>query len=206
MINSRVLFNGFYLSPENHWIDWHAGNKFEGINYDIYLFLNHNDVVSMSVDSLDFSFDIFNSRMNYIDTYKVLDKNTIEITFNPNDEYPVRKNFTILSSNILLDKDLREYHFKYTIGIEFEEIELMLAINRGDDIWAASNPLELNLLFKDLSLIPVNSLKTPETLANYLINLSDPAVLKQITGFGKEAQTLSKSGYIYNTSTKMFIK
>lgn len=82
----------------------------------------------------------------------------------------------------------------------------MQAINRGDDIWAASNPLELNLLFKDLSLIPVNSLKTPEALANYLKNLSDPAVLNQITGFGKETQTLAKSGYIYNTTTKMFVK
>ncbi len=88
----------------------------------------------------------------------------------------------------------------------FNEPWLMQAINRGDDIWAASNPLELNLLFKDLSLIPVNSLKTPEALANYLKNLSDPAVLNQITLFGKETQTSAKSGYIYNTTTKMFVK
>ena len=80
------------------------------------------------------------------------------------------------------------------------------AITRGDDIWAASNPLELNLLFKDLSLVPVNSLKTSEALANYLKNLNDPAVLNKITGFGKETQVLSQNGYIYNSTTKMFVK
>ncbi len=80
------------------------------------------------------------------------------------------------------------------------------AIDRGDDIWAASNPMELNLLFKDLSLVPVNSLKTPESLARYLENLNDPAVLNQITGFGKEAQILSKSGYKYDITLKMFVK
>ena len=88
----------------------------------------------------------------------------------------------------------------------FNEPWLKEAIERGDDIWAASNPMQLDLLFKDLSLIPVNSLETPRDLANYLKNLNDPAVLNQLTGFGKETQLLSKNGYIYDSSKKMFLK
>jgi hypothetical protein len=88
----------------------------------------------------------------------------------------------------------------------FNEPWLDEAIKRGDDIWSASNPLELNLLFKDLTLVPVDALKTPQNLSNYLKKLTDSAVQNQITGFGKEVQVLSQNGYIFNVNSKMFLK
>ena len=45
---------------------------------------------------------------------------------------------------------------------------MMLRLNK--------NPLELNLLFKDLTLVPVDALKTPQNLSNYLKKLTDSAV------------------------------
>ncbi len=80
------------------------------------------------------------------------------------------------------------------------------AISRGDDIWAASSPLDINLLFKKLDKVPVDKLKTPQDLAEYLKNLNDPDILQQISGFGNEVRTLSQHGYTYNTTSKMFIK
>ena len=202
----RLLYSGFYLSPPFPWEDAHASHLFKGINYDIYLFTKNFKVLSQSVNSLDFDFKIFNERKSNFDEFKFVDNFSIEVTFNPTSKFSAQKLFTILSPKILLDEKLNEYHFKYTAGIDFNEQYLQEAIARGDDIWAASNPLELNLLFKDLSLAPVNSLKTSEALANYLKNLNDPAVLNKITGFGKETQVLSQNGYIYNSTTKMFIK
>lgn len=89
---------------------------------------------------------------------------------------------------------------------EFNKPWLDAAIKRGDDIWAASNPMELNLLFKNLDGIPVDQIKTPSELANYLKNLKDTEILDEITGFGNELKLLSENEYIYNQTTKLFVK
>jgi len=88
----------------------------------------------------------------------------------------------------------------------FNEPWLNEAVARGDDIWSASNPLELNLLFKDLDGIPIDKLKTSDALARYLKGLEDQSILGKLTGFGKETQVLSKNGYIFNIDSKMFLK
>jgi hypothetical protein len=93
-----------------------------------------------------------------------------------------------------------------TFWDDFNKPWLQEAINRGDDIWSATNPLEVNLLFKNLDNVPVSSISTPLNLANYLKNLNDPLVLKELTGFGKETQLLSKNGFIFDPSLKMFKK
>lgn len=85
------------------------------------------------------------------------------------------------------------------------------AIRRGDDIWAASDPMDLSLLFKNLDKVPVDQITSPQKLASYLKGLdpSNPkhtAILKEITGFGNEIKLLSENDYIYNSTTKMFIK
>ncbi|TPN89251.1 fibronectin type III domain-containing protein [Aquimarina algicola] len=89
---------------------------------------------------------------------------------------------------------------------EYNKPWLMAAINRSDDIWAASNPMELNLLFKSLDDVPVNRIRTPQDLADYLKTLKDQVVLKQITGFGNEVKLLSEQGYVYDTIKFRFIK
>ena len=88
----------------------------------------------------------------------------------------------------------------------FNEPWLNEAVARGDDIWSASNPLELNLLFKDLDGIPIDKLKTSDALARYLKGLEDQSILGKLTGFGKETQVLSKNGYIFNIDSRMFLK
>ncbi len=80
------------------------------------------------------------------------------------------------------------------------------AIRRGDDIWAASDPMDLSLLFKRLNNVPVEDIKSPTDLANFLKNLDDFEILDEITGFGNEIKLLSENDYIYNSTTKMFIK
>lgn len=88
----------------------------------------------------------------------------------------------------------------------FNQPWLEAAIQRGDDIWAASDPMDLTLLFKSLDLVPVDEIKTAQDLAEYLANLKNPAVLKEITGFGNEIKLLSENGYVYNQTSKMFVK
>ena len=89
---------------------------------------------------------------------------------------------------------------------EFNKPWLEEAIKRGDDIWAASDPMEINLLFKNLDGIPIKDIKTPSDLAYYLKNLKDTEILDDITGFGNELKLLSENGYIYNETSKMFIR
>lgn len=89
---------------------------------------------------------------------------------------------------------------------------LQTAINRGDEIAAASNPLDINNLFKGLNGIPqselniLNGLSTPEQFASYFKNLNDPDIYSQLSGFGQEFELLSKSNYVLDLGTKKFIK
>lgn len=84
---------------------------------------------------------------------------------------------------------------------DFNEPWLKDAINRGDDIWAASNPMDKTILFKDVSGLP--EINDAAEIYKYFQN---PAKLPDLTGFGKEVKTLIDNGYQFNSSTKMFIK
>ena len=103
--------DGYYISEAFPWIDWHAGHKFEGLNYKVIKFLNDNSVITHSSNSKEISNDFFNDRMDYIDKYVLLDDSTLEITFNPQSKWNVIKQFTILSPEVLLDENLKEYRF-----------------------------------------------------------------------------------------------
>lgn len=197
----KLLCNGFYLSPPFLWEDAHASHIFKGINYSIYLFINNYNVVSLSVENLEFDFDIFKERLKFIDEFKFIDNYSIEITFNPKSKFSTQKLFTLLSSEILLDENLNEYHFKYVVGIDYNERLLQKAINRGDYIWAASNPLDKTLLLKDIKDIP--NISSADDIYKYFLN---PKKYVDLTGFGKEVKTLIDNGYKFNAQTKMFIK
>lgn len=103
--------DGYYLSEEFPWVDWHAGHKFEGVNYYLLKFLNDSDVITPSSKSKEIPKNIFNERMHYIDKYIILDNKTIEITLNPQSKWSVIRQFIILSQEILLDENLKEYRF-----------------------------------------------------------------------------------------------
>ncbi|NVO10122.1 MAG: hypothetical protein HXX16_09195 [Bacteroidales bacterium] len=214
----RILKNGFYInnSPKK-FIDTFSGGFTETNLYECILFTDEYYFAFEKISNLNFNFYLRginaindykkdNSNLNPVKVGKYFFDNKQVFTeyFLSNQIY--KSTYSYLTPDIILDEQLNEYHFKYVVGIEYEEKYFKEIINRGDDIWTASNPMELNLLFKDLSLVPVDALKTPEALANYLKTLSDPAILNQITGFGREVQVLSKNGYVYNNSTKIFIK
>lgn len=105
----KIKTNGYYISEPIHWVDWHASLKFEGDSFYIIKF----DTLKCFFDSID---DISNIHLDNISQkenyglYEIYD-NTIEIRYNPNTEFEVKRFFTILSSEILLDEELKEYRY-----------------------------------------------------------------------------------------------
>lgn len=106
-----IRLDGYYMSEGFQWADWHAGHKFEGVNYELIKFLNKNEVITPSSSSIEIEESIFEDRMNYADRYRLIDDKSLEIIFNPESKWSVTKLFTILSSEILLDENLKEYKF-----------------------------------------------------------------------------------------------
>jgi hypothetical protein len=76
------------------------------------------------------------------------------------------------------------------------------AIKRGDDIWAASNPMDFQLVFRQMPS-DIAAVTTSEELATYLRTYSNEVAL---SGFGKEIKLLSENGYVFDRSTGLFIK
>lgn len=106
-----IRLDGYYMSERFHWVDWHAGHKFEGDKYYLMKFLSKNNVLRASSKKKEIDDNIFENRMDHIDYYIIIDDNTLEITINPNSEWKVIRKFTILSPEILLDENLKEYRF-----------------------------------------------------------------------------------------------
>lgn len=101
---------GYYISEEFTFVDWHAGHKFEETKYYLLKFFDNNCSIRASSKSTEIPETLFKERMDYIDKY-ILDGKTLEITLNPQSEWSVTKRFTILSPEILLDENLKEYRF-----------------------------------------------------------------------------------------------
>jgi hypothetical protein len=106
-----IQINGYYISEEFTLVDWHAGHKFEETKYYLLKFFDNNCSIRASYKSTDIPKSIFKERMNNIDKYIFIDDKTLEITINPQSEWRVTKRFTILSPEILLDENLKEYRF-----------------------------------------------------------------------------------------------
>ena len=103
--------DGYYISEGFPWVDWHAGHKFEGTKYYLLKFIDNNCIIRASSESIEISITIFKDRMDYIDKYHLIDNNTLEIILNPESKWSVTKQFTILSPELLLDENLKEYRF-----------------------------------------------------------------------------------------------
>ena len=80
------------------------------------------------------------------------------------------------------------------------------AAQRGDVIRVVSNPMNLDNLFKSLDRVPVDQLKTPKDLADYLSTVTDSRVLENMSFYGKEVQLLSKNNYLFDNSLNQFVK
>jgi len=103
--------DGYYISEVFSWVDWHAGHKFEEKKFYLLKFLTTENVIRASNKSNKITATIFQDRMNYVDNYLLLDDKTLEITLNPQSKWSVKRQFTIVSPEILLDEDLKEYRF-----------------------------------------------------------------------------------------------
>ena len=99
------------------------------------------------------------------------------------------------------NKDSKKRYRADVLLEDYAEKLLQKAINRGDYIWAASNPLDKTLLFKDIKDIP--NISSADDIYKYFLN---PKKYVDLTGFGKEVKTLIDNGYKFNAQTKMFIK
>ncbi|NVO10123.1 MAG: hypothetical protein HXX16_09200 [Bacteroidales bacterium] len=105
----KINTKGYYISEPVHWVDWQASLKLEGDSFYIIKF----DTLKCFFESVN---DLNNINLNNISQkenyglYEVND-NTIEIKYNPNTEFEVKRMFTILSSEILLDEELKEYRY-----------------------------------------------------------------------------------------------
>ena len=82
----------------------------------------------------------------------------------------------------------------------FNKPWLQEAVNRGDDIWVASDPMDLSLLRKDMSGKAVNFDRVKAALQDPFLTTED------MSGFAKEIKLLIDNGYTYDVNSKMFIK
>lgn len=81
------------------------------------------------------------------------------------------------------------------------------AISRGDVIRVVSDPLDINHVFFNKNNIPTSVFSSPETLANYLKDLSESTPeVSQLGFYGREIRHLFQNGYTYNEELKIFSK
>ncbi len=110
-----IRTDGYYISEAFPWVDWHAGHKFEGTHYYVMKFLSNKKVTSLTFDSKCLSKndlkEIKAITENNGDDYKIYNAQIIIAYETVKDFAPVEKVFTILSPDILLDKNLKEYKF-----------------------------------------------------------------------------------------------
>lgn len=89
---------------------------------------------------------------------------------------------------------------------EFNVPWLMSAIERGDEIYAATDPMDLRMVFKDVEILSDVKIANWNDLNNYLNELEISVLDETLTGFGKEIHTLVENGYNYDFATKKFMK
>jgi hypothetical protein len=102
--------DGYYISEGSPWVDWHAGHKFEGIHYRVLMFFDNDKVLMHTDNSSEFDIKEVLLKSSIHDSYKTYDK-ILEIIIDPLSKWSVKKKFTILSLEVLLDEDLKEYRF-----------------------------------------------------------------------------------------------
>ncbi len=105
----KIKTEGYYLSEPFHWVDWHASIKFEGDNFYILkfnlqrcFFDSVNDITKININGIE-------EKVNY-GQYKIYE-NTVEIRYNPNTEFELKRIFTIVSPDVLLDENMKEYRY-----------------------------------------------------------------------------------------------
>lgn len=87
----------------------------------------------------------------------------------------------------------------------FNKKWLMQAISRRDIIRATANPLDINNIFYLKNGIDTSKFQNINLLRDYLLNLS-PQNIEKLVFFGREVRFLFQNGYIFDNTTKQFIR
>jgi hypothetical protein len=110
----EIKKQGYYVSDSVHWADHHAGIKTEGAFYYILIFENDKCFCGSleNIDKIDIQ-QIVSSAAYRL--YKIA-SNTLEIQVNPHTEFEFTQLFRIMSPDVLLDENLREYRYVGSSG------------------------------------------------------------------------------------------
>ena len=94
-------------------------------------------------------------------------------------------------------------------GDTWEEINkpwLMRAMERGDAIYAATDPMDLEKVIKDSNLKNSLLIKSRQQLEKVLLSLNELEIDDLLTGYGKEIRLLYQNEYSFNVELKSFRK
>ncbi len=108
--------------------------------------------------------------------------------------------------NILNDTRNTQGWSNQKIWDEINQPWLDDAIARGDNIRAVSDPLKIENVFSDITDIPTSVFSSPESLATYLKNLNNADIINQLSFYGREIRHLSQNNYLFNATSKAFVK
>ncbi len=114
-----IRTDGYYISEGLPWVDWHAGHKFEGVSYIFLCFRTDKKFIQESKNDSGYNFLSF---LNSVDDEKLLEDTSITFGEYIESNNIVKfiwevwgekrtKTYTILSPDILLDENLKEYRF-----------------------------------------------------------------------------------------------
>lgn len=107
-----IIEKGYYLSDASHFVDYHAGLKFEKMNYSALWFLDDITVMSNGkADDVIFSKEDF-MISNIKATYELNDEE-LTVYFNKGGEFEVVRKFHLVQNGQLMDEDDKFYDFKY---------------------------------------------------------------------------------------------
>ncbi|PQV44404.1 hypothetical protein CLV33_1244 [Jejuia pallidilutea] len=102
-----ITENGYYLSDPFHYVDWHAGHKFEKLNYTAFWFLKGNKVLlhGKSNDK-DFNKEEFKT----IGYYEVKD-DVVNITFQKGEKFEAKQEMILIQKGQMMNKNERMFDF-----------------------------------------------------------------------------------------------
>jgi hypothetical protein len=108
-IYMEIRTDGYYLSGAFHWIDWQASIKLEGDIFYVLKFNTNKCFFDTVNDPIEIDLDGITKKENF-GLYRIYE-NKIEILYNPNTKFELKRLLTIFSPEILLDENLKEYKF-----------------------------------------------------------------------------------------------
>lgn len=102
-----IIESGYYLSDASHYVDWHAGHKFEKLNYSALCFLNGNKVISHGKS---------NNKIFYQEEFKTIghyevQNDVVYVTFQKGEKFEVKQELILIQKGQLMNQSERIFDF-----------------------------------------------------------------------------------------------